>query len=194
MAFSWAADKLKQALDRVHRLNSVKPINVYVVFCNGSIDRRLEALTQEKTDASELVLDGRLIGERSEEVKLAELLKVARREFNDKDAALDEGLLQAQWPHLRQRLDNAMRRWIEIPVQVEPVQTLQPVLTIPVARSVPSFACPTVILRGLPIATRTLDRHDPLITLTVQTPAPGMPPWKLRVRARVRNPDVWISF
>jgi SNF2 family DNA or RNA helicase len=43
MAYSWAADKLKQALDRVHRMNSVKPINVYGVFCNGSIVRRLAA-------------------------------------------------------------------------------------------------------------------------------------------------------
>ena len=92
MAYSWAYDKFKQALDRVHRMNSVKPVNVYVVLCNGTIDRRLESLIQEKSDATELVLDGRLIGERTEEVNLAELLKVARREFNDKDATLDEGL------------------------------------------------------------------------------------------------------
>ena len=92
MAYSWAYDKFKQALDRVHRMNSVKPVNVYVVLCTGSIDRRLESLVQEKSDAAELVLDGRLIGERTEEVNLAELLKVARREFNEKDATLDEGL------------------------------------------------------------------------------------------------------
>jgi len=93
-------------------MNSVKPVNVYVVLCTGSIDRRLEALIQEKSDAAELVLDGRLIGERTEEVNLAELLKVARREFNDRKATLDERMLQVQWPKLRQRPGAAMRLWI----------------------------------------------------------------------------------
>jgi hypothetical protein len=111
LAYSWAADKFKQALDRVHRLNSVKPVNVYVVLCAGTIDRKLESLTDEKTDAAELVLDGRLIGERSEEINLAELLKVARREFNEKDNTLDEALLQAEWPALRDRLSASMRCW-----------------------------------------------------------------------------------
>jgi hypothetical protein len=32
MAYSRAYDKFKQALDRVHRMNSVKPVNVYVVL------------------------------------------------------------------------------------------------------------------------------------------------------------------
>ncbi len=111
VAYSWAADKFKQALDRVHRLNSVKPVNVYVILCQGTIDRRLESLTDEKTDAAELVLDGRLIGERSEEVNLAELLKVAKREFNAQDNTLDEATLQSQWPRLRDRLGHTMRQW-----------------------------------------------------------------------------------
>jgi len=79
IAYSWAFDKFKQALDRVHRMNSEKPVNVYVVLCSGTIDRKLESLIQDKGDAAELVLDGRLIGERTEEVNLAELLKVAHR-------------------------------------------------------------------------------------------------------------------
>lgn len=111
IAYSWAYDKFKQALDRVHRMNSVKPVNVYVVLCQGSIDRKLESLVQEKGDAAELVLDGQLIGERSEEVNLAELLKVAQREFNEKDKTLDEMLLQSQWPTLRDRLSASMRSW-----------------------------------------------------------------------------------
>ncbi len=125
LAYSWAADKFKQALDRVHRLNSVKPVNIYVVLCTGTIDRKLESLTDEKTNAAELVLDGRLIGERSEEINLAELLKVARREFNEKDNTLDEALLQTEWPRLRDRLGGAMRRW-NIDAPSEPDLTPQP--------------------------------------------------------------------
>ena len=74
-------------------MNSVKPVNVYVVLCQGSVDRKLESLVQEKGDAAELVLDGQLIGERTEEINLAELLHGARREFDAKDNTLNEALL-----------------------------------------------------------------------------------------------------
>jgi hypothetical protein len=43
-------------------LASGKPVNLYVVICHASIDRRLESLTNGKTDAAEPVLDGRPIG------------------------------------------------------------------------------------------------------------------------------------
>jgi len=207
MAYSWAYDKFKQALDRVHRMNSVKPVNVYVVICTGSIDLRLESLVQEKSDASELVLDGRLIGERTEEVNLAELLKVARREFNAADATLDEGLLQAEWPKLRHRLDCAMRHWIDLPPAALTVQpATQTPKTIAVARAVPEF----ITVR--PLATlpanlqcRGPDRHDPLAALTLDaepvaparpavTPpmppapaAPNVPAWKRRAQAFARG-------
>jgi hypothetical protein len=44
------------------------------------------------------VLDGRLIGERSEEINLAELLKVAQREFDAESDTLDEARVYAQVP------------------------------------------------------------------------------------------------
>ena len=97
VAYSWAYDKFIQALSRVHRMNSAKPVNVYVVICQGTIDRRLESLIQDKGDAAELVLDGRLIGERTEEVNLAELLKIAHKEFDAGSNTIDEALLQVQW-------------------------------------------------------------------------------------------------
>jgi hypothetical protein len=117
VAYSWAYDKFIQALSRVHRMNSAKPVNVYVVICQGTIDRRLESLIQDKGDAAELVLDGRLIGERTEEVNLAELLKIAHKEFDAGSNTIDEALLQAQWlggPSgigLRDKLRAAMAAW-----------------------------------------------------------------------------------
>jgi hypothetical protein len=57
-----------------------------------------------KGDAAELVLDGRLIGERSEEINLAELLPIAHREFDQKTKTIDETLLQQLWPALPDRL------------------------------------------------------------------------------------------
>ena len=88
-AYSWAYDKFVQALNRVHRMNSERPVNVYIVVCHGTIDARLESLIQEKGDAAELVLDGKLMGERVEEVNFAELLKVARSEFDPAHETVD---------------------------------------------------------------------------------------------------------
>lgn len=127
IAYSWAFDKFKQALDRVHRMNSAKPVNVYVVLCQGTIDRKLESLVQEKSDSAELVLDGRLIGERTEEVNLSELLKIALREFNEATNTVDENILTQQWPELRDGLAAAMRQWDE----GLPVITITPETTIP---------------------------------------------------------------
>jgi hypothetical protein len=167
LAYSWAADKFKQFLDRVWRLNSFKPVNVYVVLCQGTVDRKLESLTNEKTDAAELVLDGRLIGERLEEVNLAELLKIAKREFNTKDNTIDEALLSAQWPALRAKLTTAMRAW-EPEEQSAPA--LGPAIAIPMARS----AQPLV--PSVPLA--------PLATSAPPSQAPCIPAWKLRLFQR----------
>jgi hypothetical protein len=110
MCYSWAFDKFEQAINRAHRLNSPWPVNVYPIICDGSIDRKLEAMTEEKGDAAELVLDGHLLGEHASEVNLGELLNVARKEFND-IATVDETELEKQWPPLRAELGQLMTQW-----------------------------------------------------------------------------------
>jgi hypothetical protein len=186
LAYSWAADKFKQALDRVHRLNSEKPVNVYVILCQGSIDRKLESLTDEKTDASELVLDGRLIGERSEEVSLAELLNIAKREFNRADNTLDEALLQESWPDLRDRLGTAMRRWDSFP-ESAPVGVLRPpALTLPAIHLPAQFGPDDLIMQmptshvGPPISTA---RSNPISAASPAARKP-IPDWKQRMMDR----------
>ncbi len=57
---------------------------------------------QEKGDAAELVLDGKLMGERTEEMNLADLLRIAQREFDSNSKTIDETKLD--WPALRARL------------------------------------------------------------------------------------------
>lgn len=113
IAYSWAYDKFIQAINRVHRMTSSKPVNVYVVICTGTIDRKLESLIQDKGDAAELVLDGRLIGERTDEVNLAELLNIAQREFNTQHNTIDEAMLAATWPALREKLRASMAAWTD---------------------------------------------------------------------------------
>lgn len=110
MCYSWAYDKFEQAINRAHRLNSPWPVNVYPIICDSSIDRKLEALIQEKGDAAELVLDGHLLGEHASEVNLAELLSIARQEFSSKNT-VDEAELEKQWPALCQELVHTMKQW-----------------------------------------------------------------------------------
>jgi hypothetical protein len=116
LCYSWAYDKFEQAINRVHRLNSRWPVNVYPIICDRSIDRKLEAMIQEKGDAAELVLDGRLIGEQSSELNLAELLDIARKEFDGGDGeaklvTVDEHELEKEWPPLRSQLSVAASGW-----------------------------------------------------------------------------------
>lgn len=95
------------------KLNSPWPVNVWSVICEGSIDRRLEANLHEKNDASELVLDGHLLGESPAEMNLAELLEIARKEFDGGRTArcIDEVELEKGWPRLRATLGKAFIQW-----------------------------------------------------------------------------------
>jgi predicted RNA methylase len=110
IAFSWAFDKGVQAVERVHRINSPEPVNEYAILCDGSIDRRLESLNDEKGDACDLVLDGRLHSEAAHELSPADLLHIARQDFL-KAATLDERALEADWPALCRALEQAATAW-----------------------------------------------------------------------------------
>jgi non-specific serine/threonine protein kinase len=106
IAYDWAYNIFEQAINRIHRLNSPKDVTVWPIICKGTIDRRLESLIDEKGDAAELVLDGALLEEATEEVSLRELLKCAYREFLATDT-VDEAELEKEWPLLRSRLSDA---------------------------------------------------------------------------------------
>lgn len=109
-SFSWAYDKFEQFINRIHRLNSPWPVNIWSVICEGSIDRKLEASLHEKGDASGLVLDGHLLDDNPSEVNLAELLQIAHEEF-DSVKTMDELELVKGWPSLRASLSKAFVKW-----------------------------------------------------------------------------------
>ena len=106
IAYDWAYNIFEQAINRIHRLNSPKDVTVWPIICKGTIDRRLESLIDEKGDAAELVLDGALLEEASEEVSLRDLLQCAYKEFL-KAETVDEAELEKEWPLLRSRLADA---------------------------------------------------------------------------------------
>lgn len=122
--YSWSYDLIKQFLDRVHRLTSTKPVKVFVVLCDASIDRRLEALQWEKSDSVELALDGHLIRESSTEVTLSDLLSGAAKDFDPKAKTIPEEQLDAEWAAIKRDLAAAASRWSE--ARRKPAQNTEP--------------------------------------------------------------------
>jgi hypothetical protein len=96
-SLSWAFDSNSQAVDRVHRLTSTKPVTIYVMVTQGTIDERLASIWQEKGDSSDLALDGRLSTQDREEIDLGTLLRDAVKDFNPKAPDLDENEVAANW-------------------------------------------------------------------------------------------------
>jgi SNF2 domain-containing protein/helicase-like protein len=103
-SLEWAFDINDQSGDRVHRLNSEKPVNIYDIITANTVEERLADLYHEKGDSANLALDGRLFADRVEEVNLAQLLRDAIRNFNPKADTIDEKDIQAEWPELKRKL------------------------------------------------------------------------------------------
>jgi hypothetical protein len=114
-SYSWAADKFTQAISRVHRLTSKRDVNLYVIICDQSADRVLEDNINEKTNSSELAIDGRLLGESTEERSVPELLRDAMRDFQSQQDCPNEQTLMMTWPKLCKQLGRLAR-----PCRAEP--------------------------------------------------------------------------
>lgn len=110
-SFPWAMDKIVQSDDRVYRINSPKDVYSFRLTATGSIDMKMEAQGEEKTDAAELVLDGKLLDRPCEELSAAELLQIAFQDFNPHEHTVDEEELLRAWPALREALRAAARQF-----------------------------------------------------------------------------------
>jgi hypothetical protein len=108
IAYDWAYNLFEQAINRIHRMNSMHDVTVWPIIVTGTVDRVLENLIGEKSDASELVLDGALLGDNSEEVSLQALLDEASVDFN-KDGLICERELENSWPSLKKKLNMAWK-------------------------------------------------------------------------------------
>jgi superfamily II DNA or RNA helicase len=107
-SLSWAYDANRQAIDRVHRLTSRKDVTIYLMITQNSIDERLAAIFQEKGDASDLALDGRLFEEDKKEVSLADLIRSATLDFDPHATTIPEESSATEWDTtLRCRLKSA---------------------------------------------------------------------------------------
>jgi hypothetical protein len=134
--YSWALDKLLQSIDRCHRLNSVKDLNVYTLVCDGTIERRIEQNLGEKDQSSELILDGKLSTHSHDEMSMTELLSIAHNEFDSNAGAktLPEEILAKDWPALCASLASSFAAWSKPSapdaIEIAPAISTTPILPI----------------------------------------------------------------
>lgn len=112
-SIDWAFDINAQSIDRVHRLNSTKPVTIYLMITAASIDQRLESLFREKGDSAQLALDGRLFADHTEELNLGDLLREAVRNFDPKAPTISEASIEQEWDSLKAKLRHAEHAYRE---------------------------------------------------------------------------------
>ena len=108
-SLDWAYDRNTQFVDRVWRMTSKKPINVYTLITTGSIDEYLLELFKEKEDSSQLALDGALTAIDKDESSVCLLLEKAIKGYKSNAHTLPEAAFEAEWPAQRTRLATAQQ-------------------------------------------------------------------------------------
>jgi hypothetical protein len=74
----WSHEAKAQFIDRVHRLTSKRPVQVYIVVTRGLIDTQKLILLDDKSAASDVALDGRLIDQSRDEPDWAQTIEAMR--------------------------------------------------------------------------------------------------------------------
>lgn len=127
-SLEWAYDNNAQAIERVHRLTSKQAVRIYTFIAKGTIDERLASLFNEKSDASDLALDGQLFKADTEEVNLFELLQRAMDDFDPDAETTDEQQVFEHWQgSLKDSLAAAHEAWLgKVDRPVDPTPTPTP--------------------------------------------------------------------
>jgi len=93
----WDYSTFDQFVDRVHRLTSTRPVSVYIVLADGSVDMRKWELVQQKGAAAELALDGMLFHQEREEVNLQQVLDELKERGISKKGSIAEAIVEREW-------------------------------------------------------------------------------------------------
>lgn len=91
-SLDWAYDVNSQFVDRVWRMTSRKPVNVYVLVTEGSVDEYLLEVFKEKDDSSQLALDGALQATDTDEASVELLLEKSIKGYKKGDTIPECGL------------------------------------------------------------------------------------------------------
>ena len=109
-----AYDINKQFVDRIWRLTTKQPINVYTVLTEGTVDDHLQRVFCEKDESSSLALDGQLRPEdENDEETVEKLLADAIAGFRSDAPTLDESDLMAQFEQLKPQMKEAQKAFVK---------------------------------------------------------------------------------
>jgi len=93
----WDYSSFDQFTARVHRLTSTKPVTIYVVMTDSTVDLRKWDLLQKKGAASELAIDGELFAKNEEQVPLQVILDELKDKGIKPDTTISENAIREQW-------------------------------------------------------------------------------------------------
>jgi hypothetical protein len=114
----WSYSALSQFEARVHRLTSTRPVSVYVVLTQGSLDERKWDLLQRKGAASDIALDGQLITEPEKPIEWNKVLREMRADgVKATGDELDEHDLQALWQQATGKYSPLPTRVVALPTK-----------------------------------------------------------------------------
>ncbi len=94
---SWAYDTNAQAIERVHRMSSLKEVNIYCIVTQNTMDERMAEVYQEKSDAQDIALDGSLTIQNERKPNLVEIMEDAVSDFDPTAETIDESDAERQW-------------------------------------------------------------------------------------------------
>ena len=114
---------LDQFLERVHRLTSTKPVNVYVILPRQSLAQTKWNVLQKKGDSSDLAFDGEFLPRDEKPVNWNEELRQMRRRgigLNATDDLVPEEEVHAAWKSLAPLLFLPRKARVSPPRDVRP--------------------------------------------------------------------------
>jgi N6-adenosine-specific RNA methylase IME4 len=142
--FPWDFATWDQFLKRARRLSSMRPVTVHAYFPEGSLGHKKWEVIGDKTDASDLVLDGRIAARREIEVNKNKILQEMKEAgMRLKGYEVPEAEVLARWqkgPPPLPSFAPPRRRMLAVVPTPQPVpQRTEPAMTSP---TTPSSAPP----------------------------------------------------
>lgn len=105
MSLEWSYGSLDQAKGRVYRLNSPKPVKVWVILHSNTIEELMFDRVGLKQDSATLCLHGKRVPRDFKTVDASEILAEHVASYNVKDGnVLNESDCENQWPALMKQL------------------------------------------------------------------------------------------
>jgi SNF2 family DNA or RNA helicase/predicted RNA methylase len=125
MDYPWEHSTTRQAIDRIHRLNSKKDVNVYMLYVAGSYEEVMLQMIDKKGMSSDLALDGRLVNQDELQLNYRQLLKESIKIFRSlkQDEFIDEALIKKECDKILKSLHTGLFSNVDIISEILKKQT-----------------------------------------------------------------------